>query len=504
MLTNASEEAFEARGLDIEVAARMGARFDRGAFRFDYTRDGSFLYAKVRTPDKQFRIEPSGRRMQFWNLDALRGFEGRRREQGEFLVVTEGEFDAIAVAQACGGYVVSVPNGVAGKRSEGDIIIAEDNRFSYIWEGEQLIQELDQFDKIVLCVDGDDPGMILRDELALRIGETRCWYVTYPGGCKDANDVLRTYGADALRKLIGEARPMRPGFLVKPSDVPPRSLSQNFSTGFGWTQDRREGVLDPHLMLERPELMVVTGEPGHGKGQFIRCMTFHLAEKHGWRTAYLTPEDPAHRVKRDMMRFAKRAYFEALMGDQPHWNSTREQDRQAEEWVDACFRISMPPEDEPITIEMVEREMEAAALHHNCQVFVLDPWNEVEHVMNRGELETQYVERTLRRLLRKMRRLNLVLIIAAHPTKIGDGEKVSLYKISGSSNWKNKCQHGVIVRKLTDNVAEIEVEKSKDWERMGQPGKIGMRFDRWRCDYRYVELPKDEDVVDIRGAKKRS
>jgi hypothetical protein len=37
----------------------------------------------------------------------------------------------------------------------------------------------------------------------------------------------------------------------------------------------------------------------------------------------------------------------------------------------------VPPEDEPITLNMVMHEMEAAALHHDCQVFVIDPWNEV-------------------------------------------------------------------------------------------------------------------------------
>lgn len=501
MLTSSDEKAFEARGLDLEVASSLGAKFDRGCFRFEYLTNGAFQYAKVRTPDKQFRIEPSGKRMQFWNLDALRGFAGRR-PAGEYLVITEGEFDTIAVTQACGGYVVSVPNGVAGKRSEGDIIISQDNRFSYLWDHNELIKEVDQFDKIVLCVDGDEPGMILRDELALRIGDTRCWYVTYPDGCKDANDVLRRVGADGVRALIAGARPMRPGFLIKPSDVPPRALTQAHSTGWPF--------LDEHLKIERPELLVVTGEPGHGKGQFIRCMTFHLAHAHGWRTAYLTPEDPAHRVKRDMLRFAKREFYAPIQQpsfrgefppEQPNWNSTKEDDRRAEEWVDACFRISMPPEDEPITIEMVEREMESAALHHNCQAFVLDPWNEVEHAMNRGELETQYVERTLRRLLRKMRRLNLLLVIAAHPTKIGDGEKVSLYKISGSSNWKNKCQHGLIVRKQSDVVAEIEVEKSKDWERMGKPGKVWMKFDRFRCDYTHVPIV-EADEEPIRKGKK--
>jgi twinkle protein len=145
----------------------------------------------------------------------------------------------------------------------------------------------------------------------------------------------------------------------------------------------------------------------------------------------------------------------------------------------------MMPEDEPVTMAMVENEMEAAVFHNDCQVFVLDPWNEVEHAKNRGETETEYIERSLRNLLRKTRRLNLLLIIAAHPTKLNDGGKPILYNISGSANWKNKCQHGIIIHKPSEssNGVEITVEKSKDWETMGFPGTVWMDFSRERCNY---------------------
>lgn len=463
MLTSPDIQKFEERGLDPEIAAKLGATFQNGRFSFDYLKDGASLFRKVRTLDKRFFIEPSGQKLQFWNLDTLRGFRSRPSEP---LVICEGEFDAIAVVQSAGGYVVSVPNGVAGKRSEGDIVISEDNRFAYLWEDERLIPEIEQFDKVILCTDGDEPGLILRDELALRIGEARCWYVEYPAACKDANDVLKIHCEQGVRDLITRARPMRPGYLVRPSEIPPRALSLTYSSGWG--------DLDANLMLERPELVVVTGQPNHGKGQFIRCLAFNLAAAHGWRTAFLAQEDPAHRVKRDMRRFAIKQL--GLPSDD------------AKKWIDDHFRISQMPEDAPVTLEMVENEMTAAALHHDCQVFCLDPWNEVEHRFNKGENETQYIERALRQLLRKMRRLNLVLIVAAHPTKMEEGEKANLYKISGSANWKNKCQHGIIVHRTDShsNQVEIIVEKSKDWETMGVPGKVFLEFNRDICDYSFV------------------
>ena len=464
MLADSDESAFAARGLDIEVATRLGAMFQGGKFRFQYLLDGELQFSKVRTPGKEFYIEPKGRRLQFWNLDAVRGFQHRPSEP---LVICEGEFDAIAVTQACGGYVLSVPNGVAGKRTEKDIAIAEDTRFAYLWDNERIIPEVAQFDKIILATDGDEPGQILRDELALRIGDARCWYVTYPDGCKDANDVLRALGASGVQSLIGGARAIRPGHLTKPSDIPPRPRETAYSTGWG--------ELDQHLMLVRPELVIVTGAPGHGKGQFIRSMAFHLAEAHGWRTAFFTPEDPAHRVKRDMRRFALRSDM----------HPSREKQLEAFSWIDEHFRISMPPEDDPVSLDMVEHEMEVAALHHGCQVFVLDPWNEIEHNIARSETIDMYIERSLRRLKRKMRRLGLVLIISAHPTKLSGNVIPELYSINGSANWRNKADHGVIVyrEQENDNLVKLIVEKSKDWETMGKPGKSILKFNRDRCDY---------------------
>jgi twinkle protein len=481
MLDMPEVKAFEERGLDIEIAAQMGAAFRNGTWRFEYRNQGELRSTKIKTLDKRFWFEPKGQPLQLWNIDSLRELPSKPKEA---LALTEGEHDAIAVAQTCRGiHVASVPNGSSGKRSQGQVLVKDDSDFTYLWGTDQkLIPEIEQFDKIVLATDGDEKGIILRDELALRIGEQRCWFLTYPAGCKDANDVLLKHGEDALRELIAGAKPMRPGYLVKPSELPPRRAKNVYSTGLGF--------LDRHIMIERPELFVITGEPGHGKGQFIRVLAFQLAESQGWKTGFLTPEDPPHRLKRDMHRFA-------LRNVQHH---TREAIQKAEEWCDAHFRISQPPEDDPITLDILLQEMETAALHHDCQVFVCDPWNEVYHDYGRLS-ETQYVERTLMLLKRKARRCNLLLIIAAHPKKI-EGKPASLYDISGSANWRNKCDHGLVVYRPSKDSSSVQliIERCKDHETMGIHGDKWMLFDRSRCDYSEVpEATHEPDASPHRG-----
>lgn len=457
MLNDSGTAAFEERALDAAIADEMGATFRNGKFRFEYRSQDAVSFTKVRTVDKRFWIEPPGVPLHLWNIDNLRGLSSRPREA---LVLTEGEFDSVAVYQACGGFVSSVPNGANGHKSEGAIYPNKDTGFQYLWDREgKLIPEVDQFDKIVLATDADEKGYLLRDELSIRIGANRCWFIECPEGCKDANDVLRGYGAATLAKVIANAKPMRPGYLIKPSELPPRQSVITYSTGWG--------ELDRRVMLMRPELMVVTGIPGHGKGQWIRGLAFRLAKAHSWRTAFFTPEDPHDRLTRDMKRFA-RAHFSDL---------------DPKEWMDGHFRISHPPEDERITLDMVAAEMTASAFQHDCQVFVLDPWNEISHERGKRS-DTEYVEEALVDLKRKARRLNMVLVIVAHPKKIESG-KPELYDISGSANWYNKCDHGIIVYRSTpdDDFVQVIVAKCKDHETMGTPGTAWMTFDRNAADY---------------------
>jgi twinkle protein len=211
MLDGVTSGAIEARGLDPELAAKLGICVKRGTISFKYRSQGRELFRKKRAPEKKFWIEPSGQPLAFWNLESI---ESLPESPDEPLIITEGEFDALALVQAGFSYVISVPNGGVKSRTEGSLPITEDKRFSYLWdiEGNDLIPEVKQFDRIVLFTDGDETGLVLRDELAMRIGKVKCAFVVYPeelGKTKDANEVLQRYGVSTLQRMVSEAKPIR-------------------------------------------------------------------------------------------------------------------------------------------------------------------------------------------------------------------------------------------------------------------------------------------------------
>jgi len=240
-----------ARKIPSDLAAEMGLGTKGEHLAFGYVRNGLLSFLKVRKENsdgtKTFWIEPKGAELCLWNEDCL-------VEPSDTLVMTEGEPDALSCMVAGATHVVSVPNGSPlDKPGSGDINPADDRAFRYLWDDGKLKAGLQRAKKIILATDGDQKGRVLRDELALRLGRPRCWYVKYPHGCKDANEVLVRHGADALRELLDRAKPMVPDRLVSFSEIPSRADAQRFSSG--WRD------LDEHFMLVPPQLIVVTGKP---------------------------------------------------------------------------------------------------------------------------------------------------------------------------------------------------------------------------------------------------
>lgn len=130
--------------------------------------------------------------------------------------------------------------------------------------------------------------------------------------------------------------------------------------------------------------------------------------------------------------------------------------------------------------------MEVAVVRFGATIFIIDPWNELEHSRKHGETETEYTGRAIRALKRFAKAFRVHVCVIAHPTKSvkdGDGnyKMPTLYDIAGSANWYNKADLGVIVHKDTleyrdDPYTLIKVQKSRYHEVIGTPGEVFMDF----------------------------
>lgn len=480
------------RKIPVETAVKFGATVIDGKLAFAFTDpDGELLYHKIRLPQadggKSFRRDRSDVKSELFNAQCL----GETCGPDDILIITEGEIDALSFLAIGCPYVVSVPDGAQlAKPGEGDIDPGQDRAFAYLWEGRKLRPEIAQFSKFLLATDDDEKGHILRDELAVRLGRNKCWWIAYPEGCKDANDVLRKYDPDTLSDALAAIEPVVPSRLVPFSSIPESGYREIYRCG--WIG------LDPHLKIVPPELIVVTGQPGSGKSQFTLALVANLAHRHGLKGAILQFEDNVERNRADLLTYAS-AHVDGIGasvdGDgvvtPPPSNATE----LAAQWVDRHFLTIAPSEDldasNDYTLAWLQEAIEEAATRHGAKWIVIDPWNELEHIWDRGQNEAKYTNDALRALKRMARRFRIAVIVVTHPSKEGgkikDITEMTLYDIAGASAWKNKADHGIIVhRDMDQGFTWVKVDKSKNHMVMGKPGIVRMRYQPASATYEFI------------------
>ncbi|KAK7412847.1 hypothetical protein VNO78_04519 [Psophocarpus tetragonolobus] len=174
---------------------------NKAVIAFTYKQNGLLVGCKYRTIEKRF-WQGKGTEKILYGIDDI--------GQASEIIIVEGEIDKLSLEEAGFQNCVSVPVGAPGKVSSKDLPpIEKDTAFQYLWNCKEY---LDKAVRIILATDNDPPGQALAEELARRLGRERCWRVLWPkkdefNYFKDANEVLKYMGADALKKIVDDAEP---------------------------------------------------------------------------------------------------------------------------------------------------------------------------------------------------------------------------------------------------------------------------------------------------------
>lgn len=354
---------------------------------------------------------------------------------------------------------------------------------------------LEKAKKVILATDNDETGRRTRDELERRIGKYKCYRVSYPEGCKDANDVLKKHGRQALIDCINSASlvPMDGLIKIKTSDILDE-ISSIYLKGF--RQPERIGVkaIDDKFRCRPGELTVVSGIPSHGKSLFVDFMTMMLAKKSGWDIGVFSPEHyPVGRYYARLMQMYVGKPLTPGMNERMNASEMRE----AIEFIQEHF-VLMGHSRAGMTIDNILELAKAAVLREGIKALVIDPWNRFEHNIN-GMNEAHYVAQSLDKIDWFGRTHDVHTFLVAHPKllqkdKRGQYPRPSLYDISGGANFRNFVYNGLIVWRDIEsnkNITEIDVQKIK-FEECGQFGTIVVGYDS--PSRRFFDLP--QDVVD--------
>jgi twinkle protein len=242
----------------------------------EYSADGRLVSQKLRYPGKEFRRRGDKTQAQLFGQRAC----ASHRQ----IIITEGEIDCLAAAQAHGlkWPVVSVPDGA----------------HSALAALEAQAEWLDTHESIVLLFDDDEPGQTAAREVAEQLlvqpGKIKIGTVA---GFKDAGEALAAGQPKRILEAVWNAKEHRPGGVVAMSDL--------------WDEvntEPEEGIAYPWQAFtefthgQRPrELVTWCAGSGVGKSAFVKEIAYQLAVDSGDRVGFVALEESVRRTTLDMM-----------------------------------------------------------------------------------------------------------------------------------------------------------------------------------------------------------
>lgn len=466
LLTESGMNYLAERGITPEVAARnqismmkkyMPQREEEVmCIAFPFIKHGEIVNVKYRDKNKYFTQE-GGAEKTWYKYDDI---------DPKCTIITEGEFDALALEVAGFRHSISVPDGAPTGNATNF-----EKKFSYLDVEDPSIESVEKF---ILAVDNDVPGRKLEEELARRLGKERCYRVQWPEDCKDANDVLVKLGKEVLSDCIKNAIPF-PVDGIFELDAFGNDLDQIYTEGLppglttGWAN------VDDFYRPMEGQWTLVTGVPGMGKSEWLDALAMNMTRVHHWVIGVCSPENQP-------ITYHAAKLMEKYAGKRLH-KMTKEEYEEAKEWVGVFFKFVMP---EDRTLDSLLAKAKLMVKRYGMKGLIIDPYNEITHTHRKdGISETEYISDFLAQLRGFARMMGIHIWLVAHPTKLQKGMDGKYpvptgYDVAGSAHFFNKADNIIAIhRDKSDPQAYSEVHVQKIRSRwLGQLGQTFLEWDK--------------------------
>ena len=435
---------FESRGISNNTLVKMkiteGKEWmpqtgkEENTIQFNYFINNELINIKYRDGKKNFKLVKGAEKI-FYNIDSTIGHE--------YVVIVEGEIDALSLVEVGVKSVISVPNGAT----------ISNNNLDYL---DSCIDYLDGKEKIIIAVDQDEAGENLKQELIRRLGAEACYTVDF-GIHKDANDFLLHNSSAKLNDVIKNASPVPIENVVTLNDIDDELqefIHEGFKPGYQIGLDNFDNIFSTYT----GQFITVTGVPSSGKSDFVDRMIVGYQQKYGWKTAFASPENKptflhAHKLMRKIGNWMPN---KTDIGSDK-WNEV------ANIVNDNFFFI----ENERYDLDSVLNKGAQLVKRKGIKCLVIDPYNKIK--MN-GAASMSIPDATMEYLTRIeafAKKFDVLVIVVAHPTKMykkedGTIDEPNMYNIKGGGEWYDASYHGLLVhRDYNKKTVKVKVLKVK-------------------------------------------
>lgn len=375
------------------------------------------------------------------------------------LFIQEGEGDCLSVIEAGYTNVVSVPNGSQNMQW------IEEN-----WDW------LEQFPKIIIWSDNDEPGIKMRKEAIHRLGSWRTYYIEITDHVpdeytekhpelkgkliKDANELLFYYGKD---KVLS--------YLNNPLELPIENVT-DLSTAEDFDIDSAEGLytgiedLDNQIYkLVFGTVNIITGKSGEGKSVFVNQIAICQALQQGYDVFVFSGELPTPHLKNWVeTNMIGRENIEMRNGHVRVFNP--EARKKMRKWYSG--RVMVYDDSYDTTAKALLIKMEEMARKFGTKVFLIDNLMMVDlECSEEGRLQAE--KDFIKSLIFFAKKFNVLVFLVAHPRKIGGELRVTKEDIAGSSNIVNLAHMVFSVHRYTEKEKEGEMNNKGDYLKGHEP-----------------------------------
>ena len=417
-------EYFRSRGISEDIVRKhqITVRADKPtviAMPF-FDENGVIQFVKYRRTDKT-EIESYGKEYTEKDCKAiLYGMECCTTES-RTLIITEGQIDSLSLDEAGIKNAVSVPTGANG--------------FTWLPHCWNWIRQ--NFDEIIVFGDHEKGHISLLDEINRRLGNSiRIKHVkeTEYKDCKDANDILRKYGPEQLRKCVSNAVYVQNDALINIVDVERIDLDkiEKFKTGIVEIDSLIGGI-----PLEGTT--VITGKSGEGKSTFASQVLAKAIDA-GYKCMAYSGELPNGMFKEWL--YLQLAGKNNIYMQENNPRISVDVESKIDAWIDEKLWLY----DVDSLFKCSENELsglleiiEQAILQYECRVILIDNLMTALDIVdpenalyNKYEAQAHFV----RKLAEIGRNYKVAIILVAHKRKNGNSSDIN-DEISGSSEITN-------------------------------------------------------------------
>lgn len=407
------------RGFSDDTIEAFKIGGDGNIVKFPFYKNGVLVNIKSR--------DILNKRNMWQSKDAEPTLFNRDSIDSETLIITEGEYDTMALFQY-GLMTVSVPNGASGLQwveSEWDY--------------------LETFKKIIICYDDDLAGREGAVALAGRLGLWRCYLCTFP--MKDANECLKNgVPKEIIFECIENASEMNPDTIVRP-DFFTGKVQKLFEMGsrlFG-TATAWEELTQILKGWRGGEVTVWTGKNGAGKSTLLNQHFLDLA-KRGEKTCVYSGEMPPE-------RYLRWAVIQAVEKNSPDSILVQV----TLEWM--AGKIYILNTTDSITPEDLLRDFKYAAKRFGVKHFIVDSLMKIR-LNNADEYKGQADFVSL--LCDFAKEFNCHVHLVAHPRKTSsDRDEPGKVDVKGSSHITDLAHNVIVVYRPEDEVKDAAIARGK-------------------------------------------